>query len=140
MKKKKVLFLVKNYIGFGHIRRCLLIARELLRVDVNLEVLFISQAKSVNLFIESKFKVINFPYLEMLPTNALAGTYKALLDNLVEEINPDLVVEDTYPDDWYINIPSLKNVPRLLILRRIDPISFDDYRTKGYYSLYQRIL
>lgn len=140
MKKKKVLFLVKNYIGFGHIRRCLLIAKELIKEDSDLEILFISQAKSLNLFVENDFKVINFPYLEMLPTNALAAAYRILLNNIVEEIKPDLVLEDTYPDEWYINIPSLQNIPRLLILRRIDPISFDNYRVNGYFSLYQRII
>lgn len=136
----RILFLVKNGIGFGHIRRTLLIADQLKFLDPNIDVVFISQAKSFKLFEEKPYKVINFPILHRVPDEAFYSTYKDLLALVTAEIQPDLVVEETYPDRHYLNIPALQNIPRILLMHRIDPISFDNFRRAGYFSTYDRIV
>ncbi len=65
---------------------------------------------------------------------------KILLNQIIADLKPNLVIEDTYPDEWYLSVPALQNVPKILVLRRIDPLSFDKLRREGYFSLYDRIL
>jgi len=136
----RILFLVKNYIGFGHIRRTLLIADQIKALSPDVEIFFISQAKSLLLFQNTPYKVINFPFLQRLPNNACASVYAKLLNKIITDLHPTIVIEDTYPDEWYHSISGLQNIPKILILRRIDPIAFDDFRKEGFFSFYDRIL
>jgi len=136
----RVLFLVKNYIGFGHIRRTLLIADQIRALSPDVEIIFISQAKSLLLFQNKPYKVINFPFLHRLPNNACASVYAELLNKIITALHPTIIIEDTYPDEWYYSLSGLQNIPKILILRRIDPIAFDDFRKEGFFSFYDRIL
>lgn len=142
MKKftPRILFLVKNYIGFGHIRRTLLIAEQISALEPDIDIIFISQAKSLLLFHNTPYRVINFPFLHRLPNNATAVVYKTLLNQIIINLNPTLVIEDTYPDEWYISVSAIQNIPKILILRRIDSLSINNFRKDGYFSLYDRVL
>src|SRR5229473_3920847 len=137
---QRVVFLVQNGIGFGHIRRTILIAEQIRLLSPDIEVIFISQANSLLLFQKSPFHVINFPFLHRLPNNASEHAYKVLLDEILANLKPTIVVEDTYPDQRYLSIPALQDVPKVLIMRRIDPLSFDEFRRQGYFSIYDCIL
>src|SRR5579859_4958769 len=130
---QRVVFLVQNGIGFGHIRRTLLIAEQIRLLDPNVEVIFISQANSLLLFQMSPFRVINFPFLHRLPNNAAEHVYRTLLCEILANLKPTIVVEDTYPDQWYLSVPALQDIPKILIMRRIDPLAFDEFRRQGYF-------
>ncbi len=136
----RILFLVKNYIGFGHIRRTVLIAEQIKALSPDIDIIFISQAKSLLLLQNTSFKVVNFPFLHRLPNNAIASVYETLLNQIIVNLNPTLIIEDTYPDEWYLSVPALQNVPKVLVLRRIDTLSLNNFRREGYFSLYDRVL
>lgn len=134
----RVLLLVKNGIGFGHIRRALLIANELR--DLGADPVVISQASSLRIFEDQAAKVVNFPLLHRVPSSAAELAYVDLLDRVVGKLRPELVVDDTYPDRRYLQLPSLREVPRLLVARRIEPIAFDQMRRDGSFAPYSSIL
>ena len=114
----KILFLLKNGIGFGHFRRALVIAEDLRKMGHC--VYFLTQAKSTDLFKNKGFAVFNIPFMHRLPSNLSEIFLKQLIDTIVSEINPDIVLEDTDPDSIYEQIPSLKYRRRFLIMRRIE--------------------
>lgn len=134
----RILLLVKNGIGYGHIRRGLLISDELRALGADPVV--ISQASSLQIFEGQAAKVVNFPLLHRVPSSAAELAYLDLLDRVVEELRPEVVVDDTYPDRRYLQLPSLREVPRLLVMRRVEPIAFDQLRRDGSLVPYDRIL
>jgi hypothetical protein len=137
---RRIVFLVKNGVGFGHIRRCLLIAEQIRKLESGIDIVFVSQTSSLLQFESSGFRAINFPFLWRLPDNLSEYTYRRLLNQIMIELHPSLVVEDTNPDDWYLSLPALEDVPRMLLLRRIGPLSFDDYRQSGYFGAYDKVV
>lgn len=114
----KILFLLKNGIGFGHFRRALVIAEELRKKGHS--ICFLTQAKSTDLFKNKSFTVFNIPFMHRLPSNLSEVFLKQLINAIVEEVNPDIVIEDTDPDPVYEQTPSLKYRHRVLIMRRIE--------------------
>lgn len=134
---KKIVFMLQNGIGFGHFKLALNIAEYL---KSNHEIIFITQAKSTKIFDEYDYKVYNFPMLYTLKTNNEVLIMNKLLNNLIDSIKPDLVIEDTYPDDFYLNLPSLINVKKALILNRLDGAEFEHYYFSGIANQYQKII
>lgn len=133
-------FLVKNGIGFGHIRRCLLVAEELRQLDGSIEVLMVGQASSLAAYHNSTIPILNLPLLHRLPSNAMERAHTLLLDHVLARVQPDVVIEDTYPDPHYRGLPSLRECRRLLLLRRLDGVAFDRLRAEGQFAPYDRIL
>ncbi len=134
----KVLFLLKNGIGFGHFKRALIIADAL--KDRGVEVIFISQAKSYDIFKNRGFKVFNFPMVEQAATNNEQLIFYELLNFLIDKINPDVVIEDTYPDEYYLSLPSVRYRSKLLILRRLNSQGIFNYIKTGLFSEYSKII
>ena len=114
----KILFLLKNGIGFGHFRRALVIAEDLRKMGHH--VFFITQAKSTDLFENKGFVVFNIPFMHRLPSNLSEIFLKQLIDTIVTEVSPDIVIEDTDPDPVYEQVSSLKYRHKVLIMRRIE--------------------
>ena len=114
----KILFLLKNGIGFGHFRRALVIAEDLRKLGHS--VFFLTQAKSTDLFKNKGFPVFNIPFMHRLPSNLSEIFLKQLINLIVTEIDPDIVIEDTDPDPIYEQISSLKYRHSVLIMRRIE--------------------
>jgi hypothetical protein len=137
--KPAVAFLVKNGIGYGHLRRALILA-EALHADAAVRPIIISQANTVDLFCSTSVPVVNFPLIQHLPNDIAADWYSEVLDQLLTRIDPALVVEDTYPDPRYLSLPALQDRPRALILRRLDGMSFDTIRTSGRFAAYSTII
>ncbi len=133
-----VLFLVKNDSGLGHIRRAVVLSKALRRSGVSSVI--VSQASSLVMFDDPELRVLNLPLMERLKSSAAEEAYAALLDAVVARLDPELVVEDTYPDSRYLGLPSLRGLPRALVLRRLDPIAFEQIRRRGGFSSYDRIL
>ncbi|MGC5054725.1 hypothetical protein ACLQ2S_25105 [Micromonospora sp. DT48] len=136
---KNAVFLVKNGIGFGHIRRALLIA-EAVQSAGRLRPIVISQASSLALYRNSPVRVVNFPLLHRVPSAVAEDLYTDLLDRLLSRLDPVVVVEDTYPDARYRRLPALADRPRLLVMRRLDGLSFDQIRQRGDFGHYDEIL
>lgn len=132
---------MKNGIGFGHIRRALLVAAAIADAG-RLHPVVISQAGSLALHRvrDPRVNVVNFPLLHRLPSAVTEDCYTDLLDALLRQLDPAVVVEDTYPDPRYGALPALRDVPRLLLLRRLDGLSFDQIRTRGGFARYRQIL
>ncbi|MGG4340426.1 glycosyltransferase [Paenibacillus lautus] len=135
--KQRVIFLLKNGIGFGHFRRALVLASELEKKG--LEIIFLSQAKSTRIFDEYKFKVINVPLLHSLKSNNAALAFNSVINFIIEHLNPSLVIEDTYSDDYYLNIPALATTPRILILRRVSGDAIEEFFYSGKFGQYDMI-
>ncbi|MFI1163272.1 hypothetical protein ACH4UM_06590 [Streptomyces sp. NPDC020801] len=136
---KTVAILVKNGIGFGHLRRAVLIA-EAMQSRGRLKPVIISQASSLSLFKNTPVDVINFPLLHRVSSAVAEDAYIAILDRLLDKLDPAVVVEDTYPDPRYLAVPSLAHRPRLLVMRRLDGASFDHLRTQGRFASFDKIL
>jgi predicted glycosyltransferase len=136
---KNVVFLVKNGIGYGHLRRALILADALLDVG-QVRPVIISQASSLNIFTGSRVAVVNFPLLHRVPSAVAEDWYTDVLDKLLDRLNPAVIIEDTYPDQRYARLASLADRPRLLVLRRLDHDSFDTIRTSGAFTRYDQIL
>lgn len=134
-----VVFLVKNGIGFGHLRRALILAEALLDAG-QVRPFIISQASSLALFEDTRVPVVNFPLLHRVPSAVAEDWYTAVLDRLLDRLDPAVVIEDTYPDSRYAALPSLADRPRLLVLRRLDATSFDTIRSQGSFARYDLIL
>ncbi len=136
---KTVALLVKNGIGFGHLRRAVVIA-EAIRAEGRLRPVIISQASSLSLFRDTPVEVVNFPLLHRVSSAVAEDSYTAVLDRFLHRLDPAVVVEDTYPDPRYLSLKSLAHRPRLLVMRRLDGASFDQLRTQGRFAPYDRIL
>ena len=136
----RILFLIKNGIGFGHVRRAILVGEAIQRLEPSTDITIISQAKSLRLFRNVPFKVINFPLLDRLPSNSTEKVYVELLRDVVTRLAPSLVIEDTYPDRRYLSLPPLQTVPKILLLRRVDSYGFERFRRENYFSCYDRIV
>lgn len=136
---KHAVLLVKNGIGFGHIRRALLIGEAVQRVGT-LRPVVVSQASSLALYQDSAVRVINFPLLHRVPSAIAEDLYTDLLNELLDRLDPAVVIEDTYPDARYRRLPALADRPRILVMRRLDGLSFDQIRERGDLAHYDRIL
>lgn len=133
-----VLFLVKNDSGLGHIRRAVVLSRALRRSGVSSVI--VSQASSLVMFDDPELRVVNLPLMDRLRSSAAEEAYAALLDAVVARLDPELVVEDTYPDRRYLELSGLQGLPRVLVLRRLDPVAFEQVRRRGGFSHYDRVL
>ncbi|MDQ7909096.1 hypothetical protein RB614_31695 [Phytohabitans sp. ZYX-F-186] len=136
---RNAVFLVKNGIGFGHIRRALLIA-EAIQHAGQLRPIVISQASSLALYRNTPVRVVNFPLLHRVPSAIAEDLYTDLLNRLLDRLDPAVAIEDTYPDARYRQLPSLADRPRLLVMRRLDGLSFDQIRQRGDFAHYDQIL
>src|SRR5450756_364117 len=136
---RNVVILVKNGIGFGHIRRALVIA-EAIRARGALRPIVISQASSLALFRDSTVRVINFPLLHRVASAVAEDCYISILDRLLDRLDPVAVIEDTYPDQRYRGLAALAGRQRLPIMRRLDGQSFDRLRESGRLVGYQHIM
>jgi len=136
---RNAVFLVKNGIGFGHIRRALLIA-EAVQDAGRLRPILISQAGSLALYHNTPVRVVNFPLLHRVPSAIAEDLYTDLLNRLLDRLDPAAVIEDTYPDARYRRLPALADRPRLLVMRRLDGLSFDQIRQRGDFAYYDQIL
>lgn len=136
---RNVVFLVKNGIGLGHLRRALILAEALLDAG-QFQPVIISQANSLALLADPRVPVVNFPLLHRVPSAIAEDWYTDVLDHLLMELDPAAVVEDTYPDKRYASLGSLADRPRLLVLRRLDNASFDTIRITGAFGRYDQIL
>jgi predicted glycosyltransferase len=136
---KNAVFLVKNGIGFGHIRRALLLA-EALQAAGRLRPVIISQASSLALYGNTRVRVINFPLLHRVPSAITEDFYTDLMSRVLDRLNPAVIIEDTYPDARYRRMDALADRPRILVMRRLDGLSFDQIRERGDLAHYDRIL
>ncbi|HEX8346918.1 MAG TPA: hypothetical protein VF657_19585 [Actinoplanes sp.] len=136
---RHAVFLVKNGIGFGHIRRALLIA-EAVQAAGRLRPVVISQASSLALYRDTSVRVVNFPLLHRVPSAITEDFYTDLLGRLLDRLNPAVIIEDTYPDARYRRLDALADRPRILVMRRLDGLSFDQIRERGDLAHYDRIL
>ncbi|WP_019030965.1 hypothetical protein [Salinispora arenicola] len=136
---RNAVFLVKNGIGFGHIRRALILAEAVQKAG-RLRPVVISQASSLVLYRNSPVRVVNLPLLHRVPSAVTEDFYTDLLDRLLDRLNPAVVIEDTYPDARYRRLPALADRPRILVMRRLDGLSLDQIRQRGDLAHYDRIL
>jgi hypothetical protein len=102
--------------------------------------IIISQASSLALFADTRVPVVNFPLLHRVPSAIAEDWYTEVLDALLMQLDPAVVIEDTYPDQRYARLPALADRPRLLVLRRLDGDSFDTIRTAGAFTRYDQVL
>lgn len=138
MERKRVIFLLQNGIGFGHFKLALTIAT---RFDPTCyEIVFLSQAKSTRIFKGYAFKVYNFPPVYALKTNNEILLINTLINRLLETLKPNLVIEDTYPDTFYLNLPALINIPKALIVNRLTASEFESYYYTGLLGQYDKLV
>jgi len=137
--QQKILFLLKNGIGFGHFRRSLVIANEL-RKQGHI-IYFLTQSTSTDLFKNKGFVVFNIPFMNRLPNNLSEIFLKKMVEFLIEKVNPDIVIEDTYPDNIYKNLKSLQYRKKILISREwLADIAMLSYLVKGEYKNFDKIM
>lgn len=135
--KKKIIFMLQNGIGFGHFKLALTISKYL---SEQCEISFITQAKSTQIFDNYNYKIYNFPMLYTLKSNNEILIMNKIINSLIEKIDPDLVIEDTYPEDFYLNLPSLMNVPKILLLNRLSSSEFENFYYNGVLNQYNKII
>lgn len=136
---RTVVLLVKNGIGYGHLRRAVLLAEAVRRAG-RLRPVIVSQATTLDLLKDRTVQVVNLPLLQRVPSDVLEDAYTVLLERLLTRLDPAIVIEDTYPDPRYLSLSALAGRPRLLVMRRLDGESFDKLRATGRLAAYDRIL
>lgn len=135
---KKIVFLLQNGIGFGHFKLALTVAQCFDKEEY--EIIFITQAKSTRIFDGYEYKVINIPPTYSLKSNNEVLWIHTFVDKLIRKINPAVVIEDTYPDDFYLNLPSLQFIPKILIVNRLVAVEFENYYFNGILEQYDKII
>jgi predicted glycosyltransferase len=130
---------VKNGIGYGHLRRATLIARAL-QAHSNLSPVIISQARSIELLLGSDLRAINLPRLTRVSSTLVEDVYWEILDQTLERLQPAVVVEDTFPDPRLRDLRSLIGVPRVLVSRRLDPVTLERMIEEGSLRGFDRIV
>ncbi|TMR21981.1 hypothetical protein ETD86_13215 [Nonomuraea turkmeniaca] len=135
-----VAFFFKARHGFGHVRRTVLIADELRRLAPDSEIFLVGQVRSLLPLRGTPHRVISFPHMHRLPSDAMETALRDLLNNVIAEIRPDLIVEDTFPDRNHLFLPAAREVPKVLVLRKMSGIFFERMRRRGELSHYDRIL
>jgi predicted glycosyltransferase len=138
MERKKIVYLLQNGIGYGHFRLALAVAGHFNISEY--EIIFITQAKSCRIFDGERYKVYNFPMLYSLKSGNEILLFHTLLNRLLQHIEPDVVIEDTYPDYFYLNLPALVNVPRILMVNRLTASEFEEYYFNGAISRYDKLI
>jgi len=134
----KILFLLRNGIGFGHFKRALCIAEKL--HEKGCKMFFITQAKSYQIFIDKGFQVYNFPLVETISNNNAQNIVYDIINKIINEIDPDLILEDTNPEEYYLSLPAVKSRRKALILRRIGSENLLNYINNGIYNEYEKVL
>jgi hypothetical protein len=109
-------------------------------VGGDVRVTIVSQSSSGHVFAGAGHGVLNLPELDRLPSGAHVRGYQRLLEGVTAGLRPDLVVEDTYPDRWFRGLLALRNVPRVLVLRRVDRRGLDDFHASGHLASFERIV
>ncbi|GIH26293.1 hypothetical protein Aph01nite_46030 [Acrocarpospora phusangensis] len=135
-----VAFFFKARHGFGHVRRTLLIADALHALEPSAEIFLIGQVRSLLPFRGCPYPVINFPHLHRLPNDAMEASLRKLLNHVIAEIGPSLIVEDTFPDANHLFLPAVREVPKALVLRKLSGVFFERMRQRGDLRHYDRIL
>ncbi len=134
---KKVVFMLQNGIGFGHFKLALTISKYM---KEKCDISFITQAKSTVIFDNYDYKVYNFPMLYSLKSNNEILIMNNLINKLLEDIHPDLIIEDTYPEDFYMNLPATKNIPKLLLMNRLNATEFENFFYSGILNQYDKLI
>lgn len=134
---KKIVFMLQNGIGFGHFKLALTISKYMKdKCDIS----FITQAKSTVIFDNYDYKVYNFPMLYSLKSNNEILIMNNLINKLIEDIHPDLIIEDTYPEDFYMNLPSTKNISKILLMNRLNSTEFENFFYNGVLNQYDKLI
>ena len=136
--KKKIVFLLQNGIGFGHFKLALTIAKNF--DSEKFEIIFLTQAKSTRIFDGYNYKVINIPPTYSLRSNNEVLFVHKFVDKVIDKIKPSVVIEDTYPDDFYLNLPKLQFIPKILIINRLIAVEFENYYYNGVLEQYDKII
>lgn len=135
-----IAFFFKARHGFGHVRRTLLIADALRALEPTAEIFLVGQVRSLLPLRETPHRVINFPHMNRLPNDAMETALRKLLNDVIAEIDPALIVEDTFPDPNHLFLPAAREVPKALVLRKLSGIFFERMRRRGELRHYDRIL
>lgn len=136
----RFLFVVQNGIGFGHLRRSLLLAQALEATPGEHRSLIISQASSPALLTGKGIASVNLPSLAHVSERETLLAYRRLLEVLIEEFEPDVLIEDTHPLPLLRQVEACRRLPRVLLVRRISPLALEEMRHFGELGWYQRIL
>lgn len=134
----RVLFLLKNGIGYGHFQRALVVADHL--KELKIEPYFICQANSLKIFEGTSYPVINLPFFHRLPNNLSEKIIIDLLNSLIEKINPHYIIEDTYPDQKYLSLTAVQHRKKILLLQKVDIFQVERIRSAGFFSQYEKVL
>lgn len=134
---KKIVFMLQNGIGFGHFKLALTISKYM---KDKCEISFIAQAKSTMIFDNYDYKVYNFPMLYSLKSNNEILIMNNLINKLIEDIHPDLIIEDTYPEDFYMNLPATKNISKILLMNRLNSTEFENFFYNGVLNQYDKLI
>ncbi len=134
---KKIVFMLQNGIGFGHFKLALTISKYM---KDKCDILFITQAKSTVIFDNYDYKVYNFPMLYSLKSNNEILIMNNLINKLIEDIHPDLIIEDTYPEDFYMNLPATKNISKILLMNRLNSTEFENFFYNGVLNQYDKLI
>lgn len=134
---KKIVFMLQNGIGFGHFKLALTISKYM---KDKCEISFVTQAKSTVIFDNYDYKVYNFPMLYSLKSNNEILIMNNLINKLIEDIHPDLIIEDTYPEDFYMNLPATKNISKILLMNRLNSAEFENFFYNGVLNQYDKLI
>lgn len=99
--------MLQNGIGFGHFKLALTIPKYL---SEQCEISFITQTKSTEIFDNYNYKVYNITMLYTLKSNNEILIMDKIINSLIGKIKPDVIIEDTYLEDFYLNLPVLMHV------------------------------
>ena len=136
----RIMFIVQNGIGLGHLRRALLLAKEIENLEGANECFVLAQARSTELFAGQQVPGLTVPSLHTLPNKQMEAAYKAIIEEVIDRSCPSIIVEDTHPLLLLRHVKTLSAVHRVLLIRRMEPLGLEEMRHYGELGWYHLLL
>ncbi len=136
----RYLFVIQNGIGFGHLRRALLLAQGIERSSTEDRCFIVCQASSTDLLEGRGIPALTLPGLHRLPDQESVTAYRAVLEEVLNAFAPDVLIEDTHPLLPLRHIAGCSSLKRILLIRRLTPRGLEEMRHYGELGWYDCII
>lgn len=140
----KILFYIIGSNSLGHINRALILAKNIARLNPNIKIIFVSDNPFTN-----GLQITKIDYIDISAKvnrsiksdgGSLEKSHNLILEPILKEYNPDMVLFDTFfPIDMIKNNFS-KKTKKVLILRKYKESELEKFFRKKYYQFFDLIL
>lgn len=136
----RILFYAINGIGIGHLVRCLILAKEIVKRNPDTKVLFVTNSPFTELIRNGGFEFVQLPLNKKDPIARFntgqklidAENYNSIFKKVVGNYNPDVMVWDNRVEEEIVRFSDGLGVKNILILRKYDNETLKEFITSGF--------